>query len=231
MRIQTCSRTVYAFAELSERAQAKVIEDICQQNGEYWQGSDLYDDFEHVAECLGVTFDRRVRACPANQPNGARANNKITDPCIWWSGFSNQGDGACFEGRYEYIADSVAKTKDYAPVDAELHRIAEGLAELQRPYFYQLSATVKHTGHYSHKYSTTIEWAALDPGRTRDRDVDADTAKAGDELLRDFMEWMYRALETEYDYQTSDKCARAQIADHGDEWEFTEDGERVEQGI
>jgi hypothetical protein len=223
MRIETTSRTLYQYSELSDAAQRAAREHVSAMNGRDWDGTDLYDDFEAVAERLGITFKTRVRDCQANRPGGARASKPITDPCIWYSGFSSQGDGACFEGRYAYLVDAPAKVRAYASTDATLHAIVDGLAELQVKYDNTLSATVDHSGHYYHKYSTRIEWLAQTADGNDDRDVDADDQTTATELLRDFMQWMYDQLEAAYDYQTSDACAVDTI--EGNDWEFTETGE------
>lgn len=45
------------------------------------------------------------------------------------------------------------------------------------------------------------------------------------QLLRDFMDWIYKQLETEYDYKTS----REQIIEtiKANDYEFDEDGDQV----
>lgn len=222
MRIQTTHQTLYTYDELSEDAKRRARDWCSQLNGEHWDGADMYDDFVQVAKCLGVTFDTRTETY--YRPGDQTPHKSAPKPCIWWSGFSSQGDGACFEGRYDFRADSVAAIKEYAPTDVELHQIAAGLAELQTQYDCTLSARVKHAGHYYHKYCTEIEWTAQTADGNDDRDVTADDQKAGSALLRDFMQWMYDALEKEYTYQTSDACAEETIK--GNDWEFTEDGGR-----
>lgn len=42
------------------------------------------------------------------------------------------------------------------------------------------------------------------------------------QILRDFANWMYKSLETEYYYQTSDEACKETI--EANDWEFTEDG-------
>ena len=122
-------------------------------------------------------------------------------PSIYFSGFASQGDGACFEGWYGYEKQSTRKIRDYAPQDSKLHAIADSLAQLQRRNFYRLRATIRHTGHYCHRYSVSIDV-------TRDDDA---SPSMGDieqleELLRDLMLWLYKTLEAEHDYLTSDEA-------------------------
>jgi hypothetical protein len=46
------------------------------------------------------------------------------------------------------------------------------------------------------------------------------------EALRAFMKWIYRQLEREYDYLTSDEAIAESII--ANEYEFTEEGERYQ---
>lgn len=121
---------------------------------------------------------------------------------IYYSGFYSQGDGACFEGYYHYQIGGLKALKEYAPEDKELHRIAQELQELQKRNFYKLEASVKQSGHYSHDGCTVI-----DAGY----DVAWETTDALSELLRDFMKWIYRQLEQEYEFQTSEEQIRETI--------------------
>ena len=53
-------------------------------------------------------------------------------PCIWFSGFWSQGDGASWEGDYAYRKSATADLRAYAPQDRTLHRIADALRAVQR---------------------------------------------------------------------------------------------------
>lgn len=46
------------------------------------------------------------------------------DPKIWFSGFSSQGDGACFEGTYTGTGNALASIKGHAPEDAEAFTVS-----------------------------------------------------------------------------------------------------------
>lgn len=132
---------------------------------------------------------------------------------IYFSGFWSQGDGACFEGSYRYVPGAAAAIKKHAPQDAELARIARDLQNAQRPAFYTATASVKHRGHYYHSLCTSIECDA------EQGTLDHDALK---DALRSFMDWIYRALEKEYEYLTSDAQVIESI--EANEYEFTEDG-------
>ena len=140
---------------------------------------------------------------------------------IYFEGFWSQGDGACFEGSYSYAKNSVKKVLEYAPLDQELHRIVKALYAIQKRYFYRIVANVKHSGHYYHSRCTNIEvYNEGNNGQDWLCKIDDDSIT---ELLRDFMNWIYKQLRTEYEYLTSE----AQIIEtiEANEYEFDEYGD------
>jgi hypothetical protein len=143
------------------------------------------------------------------------------EPCIWFSGFWSQGDGACFEGRYAYAARASLRIREYAPQDTELHRIADALQRLQRGNFYQLTAVIRHRGRDCHAYSMAIDVE-------RDSPAGHPIVNHGEddliEALRDLANWLYRALEREYEFQTSDEAIDDGMEANG--YTFTAEGKR-----
>jgi hypothetical protein len=202
----TMETTVFTFDELSPEAKEKAREWYREGALDYEWYDATFEDAARVADILGVSF------------RGARGN--LNAPAIYYSGFSSQGDGACFEGSYSYKAGLKKAIRAYAPKDAELHRIADALQDLQRKHAYRLVARVKHRGHYYHSCCTVIDvWDA-----ETDRPIDATAGDALCELLRDFMDWIYRQLEREADYLLSDESVDETI--RANEYTFTEDGRR-----
>ena len=205
---------VYKYEELSESAQEKAREWYREGNLDYDWWDCVYEDAERIGNLMGIEFDQK----PIKLMNGSFRY----EPKIYFSGFWSQGDGACFEGSYSYKKGSVKAVKDYAPMDKELHRIAEQLRDIQRKNFYQLTATVTHRGMYSHSRSTTI-----DVGRFKDYDeveMTSDAEETVSELLRDFMDWIYEQLEKEFDWLNSDEAVEESIITN--EYDFLEDGSR-----
>lgn len=137
---------------------------------------------------------------------------KIED--ISWSGFWSQGDGASFTGSWTASDVNAKKLREYAPKDKELHRIAdicENIAE-RNP---EASASISRNSHqYSHKFTVSLD--ADDMNGSDEDDLQ--------EAARDAMDWIYRTLEKEYEYQNAD----AQIDDtiRANEYTFTAEGER-----
>ena len=153
---------------------------------------------------------------------------------VYFSGFWSQGDGACIEGTWRASDVKVDKLKEYAPQDKELHRIGDGLAELAKEYpdgYFK----VKHRGHYSHSRCTSFD---VELPREQEEELEygspeykALQVKLGQdedtliELARDFMDWIYRTLEKDWDYQNSDEQVDEAI--RANEYEFLEDGTRA----
>jgi len=189
---------IYQFSELEEEAQEKAIEKFREHNLDYKWWDFTYDDAKEIAKLMGIEIDR-----------------------IYFSGFWSQGDGACFVGRYYYQKDSVKNVKAYAPQDKQLHRIALELSKIQKRYFYQVYAQIKHDSpHYSHEYTVTI-----DVFGENQNCINPDDEKTVKDLLRDYMRWIYKNLETEYEYLQSDEVIRETI--EANAYEFYADGSMV----
>ena len=142
---------------------------------------------------------------------------------VYFSGFSSQGDGACFEGSYQYKKGSVKAVKDHAPENSELHKIAQTLADIQKPYFYDLVATISHQGRYYHAHCTIVDVDCKDHDISRYCDFAFIAAHdAISEVLRDYMRWIYRSLESEHDYLMSDEQVDESITCN--EYEFNQNG-------
>ncbi|MGV6876574.1 antitoxin of toxin-antitoxin stability system [Pseudochelatococcus sp. B33] len=204
---------VYQLDELSDAARERA-------RAWYREGSldsDWYDatfeDFEHICEILGL----RLKTRPVRLYGGGSRQK----PCIWFSGFSSQGDGACFDSFYSYRKEAPRHIRGYAPQDKELHRIADALQAIQRRNFYQLHAEASHRGHYYHEYSMTISVERDSPTY---QDMTADAEDVVTETLHDLARWLYRQLEREYEYLTSDEAVDEAIL--ANEYTFTETGRR-----
>ena len=140
------------------------------------------------------------------------------EPTIYYSGFSSQGDGACFEGRYRYKKGALKDVKGHAGQDQELHRIVKALQEIQRKNFYQLAARTTHSGHYCHSGCMSV-----DVERQDEKEMPADAEETVKECLRDFADWIYKQLEAEYYYRTGEESCREAI--EANDYEFTEKGD------
>lgn len=207
--------TVFQLDELSDAAKERAR--AWYRGGGF--GDDWYDavfeDFLRVAEILGLRLKTRTVHLYSG---GARQA-----PRIWFRGFWSQGDGACFETFYSYRKQASRKIRDYAPRDIELHRIADALQSIQRRNFYQLRAETSHRGHYYHEYCMAISVERDSPIW---QDMTADAEDVLTEALRDLARRLYRQLEREYEYLTSDETVDEAIA--ANEYTFTASGKRFE---
>jgi hypothetical protein len=205
--------TVYHFPELSDAAKEKArswYRDAAVTD-DWWDA--VYDDFERICDILGVS----LKTLPVRLMGGGIRQK----PCIRFSGFSSQGDGASFGATVRYAKGSAREICSYAPKDQALHGIADRLQGAQRQNFYQLSADVTHRGRYYHEYCMTIDVARDSPTGQAPTEGSEETVV---EALRDLARWLYRQLEGEYDFLTSDEAVDEGIIIN--EYTFTDAGRR-----
>ena len=205
--------TVYRLHELSDAAKEKArawYRDVGVDDD--WHDA-VFGDFETICDILGVTL--RTRTVPLF---GGRSREK---PCIYFSGFWSQGDGACFEGSYAYAPQASVRIREYAPKDMELHRIACVLQAIQRRNFYGLTANIRHRGRYCHEYCMSI---SVDRDSATNQDMTRDAEDLVVEALRDLARWLYQTLEQDYADRTSDTAVDETIAANA--WTFTQTGRR-----
>jgi hypothetical protein len=205
--------TVYHLNELSEAGRDKARTWYRESAFEEDWYDCIYEDFETICSILGVHLKTRpVRLFGG----GTRAKS-----CIYFSGFSSQGDGASFEAQYAHDKDTRRKIRAHAPQDTELHAIADALQAAQRTNFYQLRADITHRGRYCHEYCMAI---SVERDNPVSQGMTAGAEDAVITALRDLARWLYRQLEREYDYQTSDAVVDEAIIANG--YTFTETGRR-----
>ena len=200
------------FDELSDEAKERAREWYRQGNCDdcFWSECTI-DDAKEIGKYMGIDIEN-----------------------IYFSGFWSQGDGACFEGTWRAKDVQADKLKEYAPQDKELHRIVDGLAKIAKEYpdgYFK----VRHRGHYSHSGCTAFD-VELPTEQENELEYDSPEykllqVKLGEdeetliELARDFMNWIYRQLEKEWDYQNSNEQVEESI--RCNEYEFLKDGTRA----
>ncbi|EPI4635923.1 antitoxin of toxin-antitoxin stability system, partial [Escherichia coli] len=128
--------TVYTLNELSSTAREKARDWYRQHHADSNWYENVYEDFREVCDIFGIDLRQLV----FRLSNG----RFMEEPCIWFSGFCSQGDGACFEGRWHWQPAAPRKIREYAPQDRELHRIADALQAVQKRNFWQLQAEISH---------------------------------------------------------------------------------------
>ena len=205
--------TVYTIEELPEAARERArawYRENCLDHEWY---DFVYEDFQTICGILGIA----LRTTPVRLPGGGTRDK----PHAYFRGFSSQGDGASFEGAYGHARGAAKAIRAHAPKDAQLHRIADALQEVQRRNFYALLATIRQQGRDCHEYSMAIEVERDSPTWQPMTDGADDTVI---EAMRDFARWLYRQLRQEYEHLTSDAAVDETVAVNG--WSFTARGER-----
>jgi hypothetical protein len=203
---------VYTFDLLSDKAKEKARDWYRQaSDGDAFGAECVIEDAEEMLKHAGWDISK-----------------------IYYSGFSSQGDGACFEGAWSAKAVNVAAMKDNAPLDTELHRIAEELAKVAAA-FPLSSGGVKQSGHYYHEHCTRFDFEPGDDEACEDIIYQSEEDKAHSALVssveddfieasRDAMRWIYRQLEKDWEFQNSDETVDENILVN--EYTFTEAGKR-----
>lgn len=209
MRTVQKTHTFKTFSELSKENQLKIIEenrDIDVQD-DYWFEA-VYTDAIQLAAEMGIEIQE-----------------------IQFSGFWSQGDGARFRGFFKPKPDMREALRTYAPVDEELHLIADRLAAVQEEYCWLIECEIRfeYWGNYVHDNNTSFEFEPVGIGRAGDegRMKESDEKEVTD-CLRRLMRWIYSTLEKEYEYLTSDEYLLEYFLDEDEEYEVEiEDGEEI----
>lgn len=208
---RTVTKQVYKFSELSDKAKAKAVEwyrGLNDQDSDWYEI--VYDEADQIADAFGITMRRKE----AGKPNSG--------PDIMFSGFYSQGDGACFQGRYE--SPQTPAVEAFAALgieDATLKALAARLDALSAKV--RLATTVKHTGHYYHEYCTDFETERMEPEEAGDDfdpyDFEHEDEKELIDILRSFMKWIYRQLEALDEDRNSDETITEILMDSDYEFE------------
>ena len=194
------------FADLNEKAKDKARDEARDWNTDHDWWVYTYEDAIECGELLGIEIESKD---------------------LGFSGFSCQGDGAWFTGRYFSIPDVVKNITEHAPQDETLHAIARELTAFQVTMRMhtgdEMSANIKRTGRGCHSMVMYVDetWGVfgtgVGPDHTQERiDILLD-------LMRRFADWIYERLRDEYEYLTSDECIDEALAEH----DFEEDGSMI----
>lgn len=208
---------IYTFAELSDDAKEKAIEACRDYNiHESWYEF-TYEDFKNMCEIFGIDIHEKRRNTPS----------------IYFSGFWSQGDGSSFDADVDILKFIAAvngeKWKEYAPLAALDFEKYEIHHSVDRAMGYSDAIEIDFTSHaqtrgYYNRYDWTFKTHAANNATPL---IDAELERICDQTERNMDElnnWLYRTLEREYEYLTSDEAVIETI--EANEYEFTEDGNR-----
>ncbi len=199
---------VFKYEELDDRAKEKAREWYTRDYPDYEWWDSCYDDFQRICEIIGVELETKTVRLMGG---GTRK-----EPQIQFSGFWSQGDGASYEGRYEYCCAAVDKIREYAPQDTELHSIVDALEDLQQSYCAPVVITIGHRGHYSHSGCMTFD--VHDVEDSEGEQVEVKHGPLFCDQLRNLADWLYAKLDKEYEWLTSDEIVAENII--ANEYEF-----------
>lgn len=188
--METREYKVFKFEELTEAQQNKVLE-------RYY---DINVDHDDWSECVIENFKEDM------------AKQGYSDINVFYSGFSSQGDGACFESRIDLRA--WMKAHKCISKARAAYRMAEDM---------DYSLYTKHSGHYYHSGCMRLEAEAFgypDKAYTEFHEI---LVPMIEEDAREQADTLYRTLENEYDYLTSKEAIIETVK--ANEYSFTEDGE------
>jgi len=209
--MRTIETTVFQFDELSEEAKQNAREWYRSASaGDQFYAECVYEYAATIGDMLGIDLNQKR----VTLMNGSHRY----DPCIYYSGFWSQGDGACFNADYSYKKGALKAVRGYAPKDAELHRIANGLQDVQKKHFYKLRAKCRHSGRYYHSGCMSVDVTHKDDECRDIGDAESDITQ----LLRDFADWVYAQLESAYEWENSDDTISENII--ANEYEFDDEG-------
>jgi hypothetical protein len=150
---------LFAYGELSEQAKEKAREWYQRFNADdsYWSEC-VIDDAKAQMNFLGFTIED-----------------------IFFSGFWSQGDGACFTGTWSAKDVDAKKLEELYPSEwldkgvkcenksnKELNEIATELQGIAKE-FPEASASLKHSGHYSHEQSISFDCEDFEKERRRSK--------------------------------------------------------------
>lgn len=217
---RTVERTVYKFSELSNSAKEAARSAYRPNNyhDDWWEFV-----YEYAVECgrlLGINI--------GTQSFKLWGSKTQENPNINFSGFSSQGDGACFAGMYSCADDPVTAIENHVNADSVLIPIAKELALLQVTTRLinggALEGRITNSGHYHHSGTMDCTANYVDV-ENEANSVPEETEEALTALMRRFADWIYSQLEAESNYLGSAEYIDEQLNDNGDE--FDEDGSIV----
>ncbi len=178
--MRTQEINIYEFKELNKDAKLRAIEANRDIEIEYDWYAYTYELFTEEAQVLGI---------------------KISD--MWFSGFYSQGDGACFEGSYEYSPTGLNASKENEVSNIINNGVIERLYTLQSKYDNRVCCPISVlSSNYYH--SKTMTLGDIE-GVSHLADLEYITLEK--ELLlifQDMADCLHNRLESEHEYLTSD---------------------------
>jgi hypothetical protein len=208
--MKTIQLNLYSFGELDEKAKKKALKEFqdLNVNFDWWDFG--YNDFISICEYLGVTVDKKS---------------------VHFEGFYSQGDGSCFDADVDILklllAIDTSAWQEYAPnVQFSFFRpgIDKRVLTLIEQAKLEMNARIisRQRG-----YGVVVDlgvYPISEPEKNRDMiygELD-ELEKWLDGIAQTLNRYLYKALEREYEFQTSDEAIAETI--EANEYLFTADG-------
>lgn len=208
---------LFKFDELEDDAKEKALDGFRDVNVHHDWWDYIYDDFKEFCKTIGIDVDTRK---------------------TWFSGFSSQGDGAGFTSDINFITlVEGVQSKSYLEHAPKIHEEHKSFKLDACPADRRIIDLIKrkwisisvHTEGIDRPYDTRMhfdwsrEGAALVDYRMTEKQIDIIESWLED-VLSELTSLLYRMLEKEYEYQTSDEAVKETII--ANEYEFTADGKQ-----
>ena len=211
--MKTIQVNLYAFEELNERAKQKALSAYLELNTDYGWWDYTYDDFVTICDCLGITVDKNSMA---------------------FSGFYSQGDGSGFNAEVDLsrLIKSIKNKgwRGYAPkleFDFTLPTIDKRVLRLVMSGKIDTNPRIIKR---QNSYAVVVDLGVY-PAEQKARDR-SNTYSELDELEKWFdgiaqilNQFLYKSLEQEYEYQTSDEAIAELI--RANDYHFLADGSKA----
>lgn len=185
MRQETVTYNVYKFEELDAKTQAKVLDNNRDFNVDHEWYEFTLEDFREKLESLG-----------------------FRDAKIYFSGFCSQGDGACFDVKSCDVVKLIEALKERSN---NYNLFKKYITKIANCGHIALS-TRKVNYHYSHENTRKIDLDTSLPSHLNRLNKVLDLFAEEVESLRyDLCREIYKTLEKEYDYLTSDEAIKESL--------------------
>lgn len=209
-------KTEFKFSELSEKAKENALRDYAE-NGmhhEWWEFT--YDDYKEKCEAAG-----------------------FSNPKFAFSGFWNQGDGASFSCEFNFTGEQALKYLTAADQAAYHVLCAKFRFEGEEaPVLGLIGRINNRDNHYCHENCMSVEndTVSIDEPDAPSAELSGMVSDFADSIgmapfaailddARDIARQLYRDLEEEYFYQTSEE--QVAEASEANDWLYDENGDLI----
>lgn len=200
MRTETVEYKIYKFSELSEKVQKKVLDEHRDWNVE---------DFDWWDSVYDMKYDDLKQL-------------GFEDCGIWFSGFSSQGDGACFDCN-SFDGEKLIKALEGRIDDKRLKQYKRWVSKLYQADLLDFDIITTNY-RYTHKRTRklTVDMSRGGSGHKRVEALINSFEEDLEELRLSICDDIYEMLEKEYEHLTSDEAVKESLEIN--EIEFLETG-------